>query len=171
LFHEQGQDRQALQEARKALELVANAPLAGSTLNAVRRRTRLREALALIGLGKGDEAARVIAEIEKASAAAPDDAEITTDLHLLRGELAASKKDFDEAIRELGRCEVSGLTDWGYDYREKANDVYCRWRMERVSRQAGKTEAANALRTEILHHYTRDPQTLYVQGRLLHEKQ
>jgi tetratricopeptide (TPR) repeat protein len=170
LHHEQGADRNALEEARTALDLVEQARLPGAVTEALRWRARLREGLALCGLGKPSEAGHAAEELERANTESPDNAELIAAAHLLRGEMAASGKRLEEAIRELSRCELTGLTDWSYDYRGKPDDVYCRWRLAQVSELAGHAEAGHAIEDELRGHYSRDPETLYVEGRLLHKK-
>ena len=172
LLLELGKPQEAVKQANLALERIdASAEtLANSITGSIRRRALVRRALAENRLERWEAAEKTLSELEGLEQSSGGRGEVRGALHLVKGAKFLARRQFEAARTEFGRCDVSGLSPWTYDYVIKPEDLYCTWQNVLVAERLGDTRAADATRKRLLAKPSRDPLFLYVARKLKPEK-
>jgi len=165
LLHELGKDADALATVKGALERLSKTRLPADIGAGLRRRALAREAMAESALGDLDGAARTLDALGAAQREWAENPELASARHLAEGSVLVARGKWPEAIKELSGCVLEGLTEWGYDYRTKPEDTYCRWLLYRAQIHEHDAGAA-ATRQELVARVSREAPFLYIHAKL-----
>lgn len=167
LFTEQEQYPKAIAAAATSIERATSSGLPEAIAGALRRRALVRQALAEAKLGKAADAAKTLERLEAEKAKLPDDAELSSALHLTRGAVLLAQGDLARARAEYEQCKLFGLSEWSYSFRAKPEDPYCLWQLSQLAEKQGDAAGAEARRKALLQYHVRDPRVLYLRSRKL----
>ena len=152
LLVDAGKYDEAMAAAAQGVERGKTPGLPGGTVNAARRAGLTNRMLAEVRSGKVDVAAKTLAMLEADARATPTNAGLRSNVELGRGELALARGDAKAAAAALSRCIVQ--------------DSYAQWRLASAFEKAGDNDAAEQVRSRLLHTSRRDGEYLYVRAQM-----